>query len=494
MIIKKNIKQYLFKFFLISILILLFFFFSYRIETVPPGLNGDEASIGFNAILLSRTLRDENNRFLPLFIQTLNKTDWKQPVTVYTTAAFFKIFGPSYFLLRAVSIFSILLSCIFIFLIIKQIIDINFALLGVIIFASSPVILIQSHLALENIAPLPFVILWLLMIIKYIKLEKNIYLLLAGLFLGMSFYSYNGMRLTMPVIVLITHCFLFLEKKPKRTGIFFLFGWLPFILVLPLVKSIYPGSLFGSARPVEIHSIQDFIYPYLSSFDISFLFFKGDSTPYHSTGRYGLFLLATLPGFLVGIYQSFKQKNHFLILSLITFFLTPLLFGWVGSIFRGSRLLTLVPFYTIIATYGYYLLWQLKKNYTKVLFLAIIFVFGIFSYQDFVKDYWFEYPKRVKENFTSDAHLSYPALKLASEKLNLKPMIETGVSFRENISGKFFELSYFPKPIELWNIIDDPPSGDYIILATSNLTKLLNSNFKQYTLATERYSLYYLDD
>jgi hypothetical protein len=65
------------------------FIFSYRLLQVPLGLTADEGAFGLNAVLLSNTLRDENNRFLPFFVLSLNGTDWRQPVTQYYLAGFF---------------------------------------------------------------------------------------------------------------------------------------------------------------------------------------------------------------------------------------------------------------------------------------------------------------------------------------------------------------------------------------------------------------------
>ena len=85
---------------IVLVFILLCIFYSYRILQVPSGLTADEGAFAYNAVLLSRTLHDENGRFMPFFVLSLNGTDWRQPVTQYYLAALFKIFGASLFLLR----------------------------------------------------------------------------------------------------------------------------------------------------------------------------------------------------------------------------------------------------------------------------------------------------------------------------------------------------------------------------------------------------------
>ncbi|MDP3758135.1 MAG: hypothetical protein Q8Q86_00290, partial [Candidatus Daviesbacteria bacterium] len=80
------------------------FLFTFRILDVPPGINGDEAVIGYNAALVARNGFDSNGKFLPLFTASAGSRDWKQPVTFYSTVLAFRIFGTTYFVLRAVSV------------------------------------------------------------------------------------------------------------------------------------------------------------------------------------------------------------------------------------------------------------------------------------------------------------------------------------------------------------------------------------------------------
>ena len=148
------------------------FLFTYKLTDVPLGINGDEAAIGYVSSLIAKTGYDSNSKFLPLFT-TISWPDWKQPVTVYSTVAAFKLFGISYFNLRAVSVFFVLLSGIIIFFLTREIFNEKFAALSLLIYSTIPIIMIQSHLAIENIAPLPYVAFWLWMLIKYSKDRKN---------------------------------------------------------------------------------------------------------------------------------------------------------------------------------------------------------------------------------------------------------------------------------------------------------------------------------
>jgi 4-amino-4-deoxy-L-arabinose transferase-like glycosyltransferase len=371
---------------LVLLLVLAFVFLSFRLTKVPPGINGDESGIGYNAILISRNLTDENGNFLPLFIFAKG-SDWKQPVSVYTTALVFKIFGSSFWTLRVTSILFVIASIIFLYFLTKESFDFNFFVVGSLILMTVPIILIQSHLALENIAVLPFIFFWLW------KLSKRP--TLAGVSLGVGIFSYLGMRLIVPVLALLSLVYL---RKDTRKIKGFLLGVLPFFLLLALANSYYPGAVVGhfSAPPPNIN---EFLLRYLSIFDLSFLFLKGDATLYHSTGKAGMFLMASLPIFLAGVYKILKDKKPFETLVLSSFFLSPILFGFIPDIYRASRILALIPFFVIISTIGFF---TLTRN-LRILILFLIVV----NYLTFAKDYWFDYPKRVSEVFSIPIERTY---------------------------------------------------------------------------------------
>ena len=117
--------------------------------------------------------------------------------------------------------------------------------------------------------------------------------------------------------------YLNLVKIFLPTALAFFLGIAPFILIIPILHKSYPGAIFEGARPQSM-SWQEFFNPYISSFDPSFLYISGDATPYNSTGKHGMLLLATLPFFILGSYFSLKKKK-FWFLILAAFVFTPLL-------------------------------------------------------------------------------------------------------------------------------------------------------------------------
>lgn len=108
--------------FFVLILSLAIFIFSYNILNNPPGLETNEGSISYNAILISKNFRDQNNRFMPFFILSSDNVDWKQPVLIYSSAIMFKIFSASLLNFKLVNVIYSLLTVLLIFTLTRLII------------------------------------------------------------------------------------------------------------------------------------------------------------------------------------------------------------------------------------------------------------------------------------------------------------------------------------------------------------------------------------
>lgn len=458
--------------------ILLCLFFSYRILDVPMGITTDEDAMGYNAILLSRSGRDENGRFLPIFVLSNNGSDWKQPITQYYLTILFWLFKPSIFLLRFSSVLITLVSSFLIYFLSHQIFDKKYAVVTLLLFLTTPLIMIQSHMGLDNIMPVPFTIIWVWGLFLFQKKSQLKYLTISAIALGVTFYTYKGMRAIFPIWYIISLVYLFYissSKFIKNIFIFSLFS-LPFLLISLYLNKLYPGAIYGGSKP-SFDNFYNFFYPYLSSFDPTFLFIKGDDLLFHSTGYHGMFLLASLPIFMFGIYSSIKTSklSRFILAS---FFFAPLLFGTVNSVHRASRLMCLIPLYSIICTYGVQYIINSKINIKKN-FLLFIFLSIVFNYYDFCRYYFFDYAK-ITQSFVGDLkyYLSFKELKKNSMEYNLTPYVAI------DISHKLFESIYFEN--ELKYIHQDllPPSGSILLTNREHIDGMenLKNNMLYYQL------------
>ncbi len=455
--------------FFLVFLIAGWYFFSYRITDVPPGINGDEAAIGYNAALVSKTGHDSSGRFLPLFISAFDLTDWKQPVTFYSTVLAFKLFGTTYEMLRQVSVVFVLISAALVFFLSREIFGKKLAFVSLGLFLTIPAILIQSHLALENIAPVPITILWLLMLVKYLKSSKARFLYLSGLFLGIDLFTYPGLRIIFPVYFCLSLGLIFYLQK-KRDFKYVIPKWFKFAVVALIfpaimwsVKNQYPGAILAYNRPHSLPSYQNFFLSYISSYDPSFLFINGDSTPYHSTGKQGVFLLSTLPLFILGLIWIIRKKDVMLWFVLLVFFLSPLLYGLAETIHRGSRLLVMLPPYALITTAGVLSITQIKKRKWAMTVLGILVLLISLNYFDFLRDYYFDYPKRVESQFAKPYQLTFEKVAILAKSKNLNPYIWQDFGTENKIAIDFFK-QVMPGDLKSWTENEVIPAHSVIIV------------------------------
>lgn len=473
-----TIKKIIAAFLLSTLLIFIAVFFSYRLLEVPRGLTSDEAAFGYNAALLAKTGTDQNGRFLPLFVLSVEGKDWRQPVTQYYMTALFKIFGPSVFLLRFSSILITIISAILFFYISTKLLSLKWAIFSCFIFLTTPLVMIQSHMGLDNIMPIPFTLVWLTCIFLFTKTNKKSFLILAAISLGINFYTYKAMRAAVPIWILLTIAFLFFHhyqnsiketiKKSFKDILIFMLFVLPFFAVIPLLQLKYPGAVFSGQRP-SFDSVYAVVFPYLSSFDPTFMFITGDSTMFHSTQKHGMMLLASAPLFFSGLYYALKKKGFWMFI-VISFFTAPLLFGLVGSAHRASRLMMMIPSYCLLASLGAKMLWD---NKAKIYFrsaLVIVAILMVINYADFINYYWTTYPK-ITENIFSDlgTYTSYKKLAEESESRNLTPYLDEDIYKGDGDSGHFFETIYFKTAPQRIESNQEPPPGSILMTRREDL-------------------------
>ena len=456
-------------------------FFSYRLLEVPSGLTVDEAAFGYNAVLLSETGRDQNGRFLPIFVLSIDGKDWRQPVTQYYLAGLFKVFGASVYGLRFSSVIITIISTILLFFLTSKLLSTRWAIFSSLIFLTTPLVMIQSHMGLDNIMPIPFTIIWLYRSYLFTKTQKKRYLVLSALSLGINFYTYKAMRAAVPVWVLVTigyiliyhykdHWFLTIKKSFKDILVFSL-SVFPFFAVIPFLEMKYAGAILGGSSP-SFSSIYSVIYPYFSSFDITFMYIMGDLTKFHSTQQHGMMLLATAPLFFTGLYYAVRRKG-FWAFVLISYFSAPLLFGLVGSTHRASRLMMLIPLYSLLVTLGAKQLWE---NIPKIYYrssLILIILLMVINYTDFVNYYWFTYPKFTEEVFGHlDYYKSYEKLAKEASARNLAPYIVEDIASSSGESGRFFEAIYFEAPTIKIHQDEIPPQKSILMTHRENVPEM----------------------
>lgn len=452
------------KFFLAIVFIFAAFLFTFKLTSVPPGIETDEGSISYNAALISKNLRDQNNRFMPAFILSSDRMDWKQPVLIYLSAFIFKIIGTSLFTFKLANILVALASLILTYLLLKEFFDTKLAAIGSLLFATTPMVIISARIGTETIMPTFFCTAWLLSLVWYRKTNKFLYLFFAAISLGIGFYSFKGMRLIIPPYVLLTVLYVTYRglkiknlRKLLIEILFFVACLAPFFLITPLLEQKYPGSIYDR-RTISFESYQHQALYWLSNLSPSFLFVEGEIGKIFSVGLFGVFLLSTLPFFLAGI-KSAIDKISFYTFVLVIFISTPMLFGLAGSLGYGHRLLAMTPSFVILSILGFKAIQRHKR------ICAILVTLFVLNFFDFFIFYYFKYPtlNETKSSFGNNLNSSFVELAKQAKSLNKTPYIQESL-FNNNYDGnRFFEQAYFKGDLKRWPLGNPLPKNSIIL-------------------------------
>lgn len=403
----------------LPIAVLAFFLLSFSLGEVPVHLNQDEMMFGLNAHSISHGLRDYYGNKLPFYFWHLENF-WATPVTVYFASLVLSFLPLAESTIRIATVLVGVVSTLLMFALVKEIFGKKPGLLSALLLATTPAFFINSRLLLDNIYPLPFVLLWLLLLRKYLDTRRADYLAGATLSLGLGVHSYHAAKIMMPVYFLATLFLALRDKKGKKKDILFaIFTFLiPILLFIPwlskhpdtlLSQVSYAGSIDETIRVDEglsgvfdIERIGTFLSSYPTYFSPRTLFFEGDRTLVHSTGKTGVFLFPTVILLAFGLLEIFyKRKDTFsklIVFGLLTYPLAPSL---VDDPQRVSRGLVVIPFAVLLFVYGAHFLLKTRKKMFRHL-LYFVFLLSFIELLFFFNDYFGEYKERSYSKFNYD--------------------------------------------------------------------------------------------
>jgi 4-amino-4-deoxy-L-arabinose transferase-like glycosyltransferase len=395
----------------ILLLLFILFLYSFRLDKVPVHLNQDELEFSLNAYSISQNLHDVSGKFLPFYLWHLGSF-WATPVIVYLTAVFLKFLPISEAVIRLPSVLMGMVIIITMVILVHKIFK-NKILTSIsaILIATTPVLFIHSRLLLDNLYPVPFVLLWLIFLKNFLDKKRKIFLLFSGLSLGIGFHSYHAAKIMMPIYFLISLPVIWTEvKKDLKSYVVFICGFLiPIVIFIPWLLK-YPdtivsqvGYLSGIDRSIQSQKgiwglinpsrAGQFITSYITYLEPKILFLTGDRSLIHSTGRSGAFLFPVVFLLAFGILNVvFKRKDIFSKLVLFGFLTYPIAPSIVNDPLRISRGLIVIPFVIVLSLYGVEYLFKFKEKTLKI-FIWLILALSVFQFLFFLKDYFGVYRK-----------------------------------------------------------------------------------------------------
>lgn len=335
--------------FLFCLILLIAFFLRFvQISDIPPSLNWDEVSIGYNAYSVFKTGRDEWGQFLPLSFRAFG--DYKLPLYIYLDVPVVALLGLTEAAVRLPSVLSGIGVVVLIFLILKELTKSSYlSFCGMLISATSPWLVAFSRIALEaNLA------LFLTTASFYLFLlaqRKKILLFYSVILLGLSVFSYNSSRvLVVPFLLL---ALLFHKNFKKKEILFPLVAIILFLLVaffqavmvdsgerykwttildegaIARINQQRGSSGLSQSLNQLVHNkvtyfISEASKNYIYHFNPDFLFIKGGLNFQFSIPGSGQIYLILLPFILLGIWKMVCERKKWQLFILGWLLIAPI--------------------------------------------------------------------------------------------------------------------------------------------------------------------------
>ncbi len=457
----KTFKSKLVQSFIFIVLaITLIFLYLYGLNLSPVHLNQDEMAFGLSGYSIAKTGRDLQGNLYPFYFWQLGML-WSTPVIVYTMSLFLKFIPFSEAAIRVPGAIMALASIFGIGLIAKQIFKDRFYLfLAVIVGGATPALFINSRLAMDVAWPIIFVVFWLLVLKLFEYKNRPIYLLIAGLILGLGIHSYHAAVVTMPIYFIATTVYLFIVKKAKFINILSIFlGFaIPIIVFIPWLR-IHPDTLLNQVSYVgsidksvdtakgiwgvfNINRLATFASNYITYFSPKILFFEGDRSLIHSTGKVGAFSFGVAFLLLFGVVEAIRRKEDvFSKLILFGFLTYPIAPSIVNDPQRISRGLIVIPFTVLLCVYGVFFLRNQKDRIFKYILITIL-AFILIDFGVFLGDYFGNYRLRSSGWFNNSIGSLYESvIKSTNFRTVNKIYIDRNIYFAEDYFN-FYQIQF----------------------------------------------------
>ena len=394
------------------------------LDSAQPYIAADEAHFAANASSLARLGTDLRGHRLPVFFHILDplaEVDrmhaWYQPFLFYLIAIDFRLQPIDEWSLRlpvaAIGVANVLLM----FLVGRRLFRSNsLGFLAAALLAMTPAHFLLSRMAADYLCPLPFVLGWLWLVLRYAERRRLADLVGAAFVLGCGLYTYIASWFVMPLLAALT---LLVVRPPARvllpTSAAFV---VPSILLLPFQSTlgvvlndvVGRYKLAASESPSLATSVMKFnltervalLWDY---FNPSFLFFAGGNDLLMATSRAGVFLLpmAALIGW--GIYELARRRSPESMLLLLGFIAAPLpIVVALPEAPHSStgRALTMLVFGVLVACAGVEALWRRSTGAARGAVVLLMAAMPI-QFIGFRSDYFANYQERSWARFDPNA-------------------------------------------------------------------------------------------
>ncbi len=396
------------------------------IDRIPPALNWDEVSHGYNAYSVLKTAKDEWGVNFPLIFRAYG--DYKLPVYIYLTSISEFFLGLTPLVVRLPSVIAGTITVLFTYLLAKKLFGEKIGLLSAFFVAVEPWSFFLSRGAFEGNLSLALIVSGFYFFLKGIKDTK--YLLVSSLLLGLSVWTYNSARIFVPLMigssmVLNRKRLRGLWREEKRN--FITAGIVGIIFFVPMFYQLL--NAVGQARYSKVAIVDEgaiaqinekrleaglpyglekifynkatyfagrFVKNWISHFSLDFLALNGGSHYQFSLPNHGLIYSINIVFFVVGLLFLVKKKTLESAFLITWLFLSPVASSLTREAPHALRTITMIPMPMIIVSLGVVksFLYLGKKSHLLFLAALIVYILTLFSSaENYFKRYFFDYPR-----------------------------------------------------------------------------------------------------
>lgn len=412
------------------ILILALFLRTFKLDTIPPALFGDEVDVGYQAYSLLKTGEDLTGRLLPFYLKSLS--EYRTPLYIYSAVPFVGIFGLSEYGVRLPAVFWGMISIVGIFLLAKRFFGQKTAFIAMFLMSISPWNLQYSRASFEVTMLVSFIIFGVYFFI--IGLEKNRFLVPAVVLLISSIYIYSTAVAFIPMLGILLLFIYWREIKKIKVKNLSLLSVVGIIILLPLIFSLVTGeakerfngiSIFQDSVLIDKINLsrkgqefsdpegvtqktnikfetlfynkpmifaQVFITNYFRSLAPSFLFSEGDINFRQSIHEMGEMYYFEAILLLIGLFILVKGDKK----------KSALVFGWLllapipssltnGGGSHATRLILMLPALVLLTALGGDWIIENRKILSVKVVGAIVIILFLFNFTFYLHRYYIHY-------------------------------------------------------------------------------------------------------
>ena len=405
------------------IVILSTFLRFYRLGQVPPALDWDEASLGYNAWALLETGRDEFGNSWPLSIRSFG--DYKPPIYTYLLIPSLKIFGRSEFAVRFPSALTGTLTVAVTYFLASELVKktFNIGLIASFLLAISPWHLQFSRIAFEANVGLFFFVTGMWLLLRGLRQNLPWSLFFCVVSMSAAMMTYHSFRIVIPLVVLVIlgiyrkEVWSLLRSDPAAAGSdLFRKLWVPIIFstiltlltILTISYTVFfqnvGQSRFNETSFLTIDDLmtvsrqriekssnnfldravnhrflvygRQYLKGYLDHYNLRFWFLDGDRNDRHRTPGVGLLYWWELPLMVMGFMSLMGRMSPMAAKEKAALFLwimaAPAAAALTGGTPSAVRSLVFLPTFQIIEGVGaVWLIWRIRSLFFVFCFLFL---------------------------------------------------------------------------------------------------------------------------